>query len=105
MVQFDGAACLGSDLWFPTTKDEIDRTDDDYEFATTRAEIAAASEICEECPAVVECYEFAQETEQYDGVWGGHHLGREAHGMSLIRRSAKKRAATVLRRAARAAAG
>ena len=34
-------------------------------------QIARAKEVCGECPASVECLEFALETNQDSGIWGG----------------------------------
>lgn len=51
------AACLGMDpgIFFPVTDAEAD-------------EVKA---ICARCPVAEECLEFALDTRQHDGVWGG----------------------------------
>ena len=53
----DDAACRDEDtaIWFPDTEDEI----------------ARAVRFCDSCPVREQCLEFALETRQVDGVWGG----------------------------------
>lgn len=34
--------------------------------------IARAKEVCAVCPVAAECLDYALETRQADGVWGGH---------------------------------
>ena len=42
-------------------------------FAKTRANERAALAVCSTCPVVEECLEFALETRERFGVWGGTH--------------------------------
>lgn len=42
-------------------------------FAKTRADERAALAVCSACPVVEECLEFALETGERFGVWGGTH--------------------------------
>jgi WhiB family redox-sensing transcriptional regulator len=67
--------CLGNDpdLWFPERGDDTSR----------------AKAICRECPVRAECLEYALETKQMFGVWGGYSE-RERRPM----RAARKRAAS-----------
>lgn len=55
----DLAACLGfdSDVFFP---DDMDAE-----------AVARAKEVCESCPVAVHCLEWALETNQTEGIWGG----------------------------------
>ncbi|HKX74223.1 MAG TPA: WhiB family transcriptional regulator [Acidimicrobiia bacterium] len=36
------------------------------------AAISRAKEVCSTCPVAAECLEYALETRQSDGIWGGH---------------------------------
>lgn len=49
----------------------FDRTDVDF-FADNRAATSAALKTCARCPVTDECLSWALETNQRDGVWGGH---------------------------------
>ena len=53
----DEATCKGKDpdLFYPPTEDEAD----------------AAKDICRQCGVRIVCLEFALQTHQEDGVWGG----------------------------------
>ncbi len=53
----DDAACRGvdTDVFFPVTDEEA----------------AEAKAVCASCPVREECLEFALQTRQEDGVWGG----------------------------------
>ena len=53
----DDAACRGLDV--------------DVFFPATDEEAGAAKAVCATCPVREECLEFALETRQDDGVWGG----------------------------------
>ena len=55
---FDDAACRDADtaVFFPTSDAHADE----------------AKAICAACPVREECLEFALETRQAEGVWGGH---------------------------------
>ena len=57
----DAAACRGVDdsLFFPSGGEDV-------------ATIAAAKQVCAECPVRSECLAFAVETNQTEGIWGGH---------------------------------
>lgn len=55
----EAAACLGSDInFFPSAEDA--------------AGIAKAKMICGGCPVADECLTYAIETNQHEGIWGGH---------------------------------
>ena len=54
----EGAAC-------------IDRPEVDF-FADSQAEVARARAVCASCPVLEDCLGFAIETNQPDGIWGGH---------------------------------
>ncbi len=62
----DQAACLGRDaeLWFPigNTSPYLDQ-------------IAQAKAACAHCDVRSECLEYALDTGQHDGVWGGQTEG------------------------------
>lgn len=47
-----------------------DRADVDF-FAATDTAVARAKAVCAGCSVAVECLEFAVETNQQDGIWGG----------------------------------
>lgn len=51
------ASCaqIGGDAWFPNEHDNG----------------AEARRVCKACPVVNECRDFAVETNQQDGIWGG----------------------------------
>lgn len=53
------AACADTNpnLFFPKGKDE--------------KLVAAAKEVCDSCVVVTECFNYAVETGQNDGIWGG----------------------------------
>ncbi|MFN2503986.1 MAG: WhiB family transcriptional regulator [Acidimicrobiales bacterium] len=53
----DDAACRGldPDVFFPASDDEA----------------GVAKAVCETCPVREECLEYALETRQEDGIWGG----------------------------------
>ncbi len=57
----DLAACNGADnaLFFPTGSEDV-------------ATMSAAKEICAACPVRAECLSYAVETNQTEGIWGGH---------------------------------
>ncbi len=47
-------------------------TDMDVDFfSTTDAAVGRAKDVCGDCSVAVECLEFAVETNQPDGIWGG----------------------------------
>jgi WhiB family redox-sensing transcriptional regulator len=55
----EAAACLGSDIsFFPSPEDA--------------KAIATAKMICGGCPVADECLSYAIETNQHEGIWGGH---------------------------------
>ena len=78
----DVAACrhTSPDLFFPvgTTGPALDQ-------------IAAAKQVCGECPVAEECLEFALTTNQDTGVWGGRSE-EERRQMRKARRAAAKTA-------------
>lgn len=79
----DRAACRGEDpeLFFPVGRDDVDRP-----------EIDAAKEICDRCPVLDECLDYALQTRQPEGIWGGlTSTGRRA----LARRRARRRGTAV----------
>lgn len=39
--------------------------------ASAKRQIAQAKAVCAQCPVTAECLEWALETKQADGVWGG----------------------------------
>ena len=47
-----------------------DRADVDF-FAVADAAVARAKAVCAGCSVAVDCLEFAVETNQPDGIWGG----------------------------------
>ena len=47
------------------------RTDPDTMFDTTDAGVEAAKEFCRRCPAVERCLQWALDTGEEHGVWGG----------------------------------
>lgn len=55
----DLAACLGfdSDVFFPEDMDA--------------EAVARAKEVCASCPVTIHCLEWALETNQTEGIWGG----------------------------------
>ncbi|MCA1692194.1 MAG: WhiB family transcriptional regulator [Actinobacteria bacterium] len=57
MAWRDDAACRGldPDVFFPASDDEA----------------GVAKAVCETCPVREECLEYALETRQEDGIWGG----------------------------------
>lgn len=59
----DGAACrsLGNQIFFPVGGEP-----------GAVAQVRQAKAICASCPVRFECLEFALQTAQEDGVWGGH---------------------------------
>jgi WhiB family transcriptional regulator, redox-sensing transcriptional regulator len=48
-----------------------DRPEVDF-FADNQAEVARARAVCSSCPVLDDCLAFAIETNQPDGIWGGH---------------------------------
>lgn len=58
-LQYDG------DLWFPLGDDPAVRGE------PGRSQVAAAKAICAVCPARTACLDYAIETRQEYGVWGG----------------------------------
>lgn len=60
----DRAACLGSDtdIFFPAPKGGR---------ISSRANVQKAKSICTACPVKVECLEYAVDTYQMLGIWGG----------------------------------
>jgi WhiB family redox-sensing transcriptional regulator len=78
----DAAACrsIDPDLFFPigTTGTALDH-------------IAAAKAVCGACPVKAECLEFALETNQDSGVWGG---ASEEERRQIRRARARARHAT-----------
>lgn len=77
-----GASCKDTDpsLFFPigTTGVAIDQ-------------IEAAKQVCTTCPCLAECLQFALDTNQDAGVWGG--LGEEERRVIRRQRAAARRAA------------
>lgn len=71
------AACrgLGIDLLFPNEDDEV--------------AVAAAKDVCRGCVVAEPCLDFAMETRQDEGVWGGT-TGRERRSTHRRRSSAAK---------------
>jgi WhiB family transcriptional regulator, redox-sensing transcriptional regulator len=65
----EDAACLG-------TEDEVNFFPD----AEDLASIAKAKAICSGCPVADECLTWAIETNQGEGIWGGH-TPKERRGM------------------------
>ncbi len=57
----DLAACNGSDpeLFFPVGDTDVER-------------ISTAKEVCASCTVREECLAYSLETNQIDGIWGGH---------------------------------
>ncbi|HRE02256.1 MAG TPA: WhiB family transcriptional regulator [Ilumatobacteraceae bacterium] len=55
-------------------------------------QIARAKEVCGECPVSIECLEFALETNQDSGIWGG--LSEEERRVIRRRRAARSRLAS-----------
>ncbi len=57
----DEAACLGTDpdLFFPVGEGDLES-------------ISAAKEVCAICPVKEDCLAYSLETNQTDGIWGGH---------------------------------
>ncbi|CAB4367943.1 MAG: WhiB family transcriptional regulator [Actinobacteria bacterium] len=53
-------------------------------------QIAKAKSICCQCPVTVECLEFALETNQDTGIWGGNSEDERRH----MRRTAAQQART-----------
>ena len=53
-------------------------------------QIAKAKSICGQCPVTVECLEFALETNQDTGIWGGNSEDERRH----MRRTAAQQART-----------
>ena len=72
------AACrdLDVDLFFPTTEDEADE----------------AKAVCASCPVRQACLDYAIQTRQDDGVWGG--LTESERRRERRRRAVARRAAT-----------
>ena len=78
-VDWNLAACIGYDteLWFPSTN-----------FGKRDAAWDTPRAICKTCPIVAECLKLAQDTGQYDGMWGGLS---EKERAAIRKRNAKKR--------------
>ncbi len=45
---------------------------DFFPFPEDTAGIGRAKEVCASCPVTAECLDYALETRQIDGIWGGH---------------------------------
>ena len=56
-------------------------------------QIARAKEVCDECPVKLECLEYALETNQDSGIWGG--LSEEERRAIRRERAARARRAAV----------
>jgi WhiB family redox-sensing transcriptional regulator len=55
----DAAACRETDIdFFPSPEDS--------------AGISRAKAVCAACPVAADCLEYAIETRQHEGIWGGH---------------------------------
>lgn len=84
-----GGACMGKSLniWFPYAdkKDEnaLDKTTFAERYRRARFDTDMAKEICNECPVMVECLNYALHHESY-GIWGGL-TERERQTMRRIR--------------------
>lgn len=73
----DDAACQGADttVFFPASDNNA----------------GPAKAICDTCPVAVECLEWAIETRQPDGVWGGM-TAQERHRLVRRRQKAARKA-------------
>ena len=73
MEWLSSAACVGEDpeLFFPVGTE-----------GPALRDIAAAKRVCARCPVVVECLDFALDSGQNAGVWGGTH---EDERIALLR--------------------
>lgn len=84
-----GGACMGKSLniWFPYAdkKDEnaLDKTTFAERYRQARIDTDMAKNICNECPVMVECLNYALHHESY-GIWGGL-TERERQTMRRIR--------------------
>lgn len=60
MPHFDGQICGpgDTDIFFPPSEQMV-------------SAVRAAKEICRQCPARIECRDWAVETNQAYGIWGG----------------------------------
>lgn len=77
---FSKAACKGHspELFFP-----------DPESSDYRSNCRKAEEICKSCSVIVECAEYALETKEKNGVWGGKSSWGTSHrpeGLRYIER-------------------
>ena len=82
----DYAACHGDnpEKWFPVADENRDRG----ESASARQQADAAKAVCNRCPVRPNCLEWALETGQDYGVWGGMSPNeRRAFKRSLTRAS------------------
>lgn len=84
-----GGACMGKSLniWFPYAdkKDEnaLDKSTFAERYRQARFDTDMAKKICNECPVMVECLNYALHHESY-GIWGGL-TERERQTMRRIR--------------------
>lgn len=72
MAWMDDAACAGHDpeIFFPVSESG----------AAGLLQISEAKDICAHCPVAQECLDWALQTRQPDGVWGGKSTG-ERHAL------------------------